>query len=153
MALTLYRVLVRHTAIVGIVAALSASAVAAAEFEVQMLNRGADGAMVFEPALTNVEVGDTVTFVPTDRSHNAETIKGMVPEGAKGFKGKINEAISVTFTVPGVYGIRCLPHYAMGMVALVSVGDPTVNLEEAKSARNPPKAKERFDAIFAELEQ
>lgn len=108
--------------------------------------------MVFEPALTKVAVGDTVSFIPTDKGHNAETVRGMVPEGGDEFKGKINEEIDVTFSVPGVYGIKCLPHHAMGMVAVVVVGDDLSNLEAAKAARNPPKAKERFDAIFAELE-
>jgi len=32
--------------------------------------------MVFEPALLKNAPGDTVTFVPTDKSHNAESIKG-----------------------------------------------------------------------------
>src|SRR3978361_2244782 len=36
----------------------------AAEFEVDMVNKGADGSvMAFEPALTKVAVGDTVHFV------------------------------------------------------------------------------------------
>lgn len=147
----------RREAIIGTIAlaaaaALPATARAAAEFEVQMLNTGAAGAMVFEPALTRIAAGDTVKFVPVDKAHNAETIKGMVPEGGEEFKGKINEEIAVTFTVPGVYGIKCTPHFAMGMVALVVVDDPSVNLEEAKTARLPGKAKERLDALFAELE-
>ena len=40
---------------------------------------------------------------------------------------------------------------AMGMVALVVVDNPASNLEAAKAAQNPPKARERFDALFAEL--
>lgn len=78
----------------------------AAEYEVHMLNRGEAGAMVFEPALTRVAVGDTVKFVPTDRGHNAESIKDILPEGAEPFKGSINQDIAVTFEVPGVYGIK-----------------------------------------------
>lgn len=124
----------------------------AAEHEVHMLNKGANGdAMVFEPALIRVAAGDTVKFVPTDKGHNAETIRGMIPEGAEPFKGAVGKEVEVTFTVPGVYGIKCLPHLAMGMVALVVVDDPSANLEEAKAVKNPPKAKERFDAMFAEL--
>lgn len=125
----------------------------AADFQVHMLNKGEAGNMVFEPALTRIAVGDTVTFIPTDKSHNAETIKDMIPEGAEPFKGKINEEISVTFTVPGVYGIKCAPHYAMGMIALVMVGDaPASNLDAAKALKQTGKAKERFEAAFAELE-
>lgn len=133
-------------------AALAATPAFAATTEVHMLNKGADGAaMVFEPALIRVAAGDTVKFIPTDKGHNAEIINGMIPEGAEPFKGKINEEIDVTFTVPGVYGVKCLPHHAMGMVALVVVDDPAANIEAAKAARNPPKAKAKFDALFAEL--
>jgi pseudoazurin len=149
----------RREALLGTLALAAAPALlsatparAATTFEVHMKNAGEAGAMVFEPALTKVAVGDTVKFIPTDKGHNAETVRGMFPEGGDEFKGKINEEIDVTFTVPGVYGIKCLPHHAMGMVAVVVVGDDLSNLEAAKAARNPPKAKERFDAIFAELE-
>src|SRR4051812_19012769 len=58
----------------------------AAEFEVKMLNKSADGQlMVFEPALLRVQPGDTAHFVPTDKSHDAETIPGMLPDGAQPF--------------------------------------------------------------------
>lgn len=139
-------------AAVSIPAALAPTQAYAAEHEVHMLNRGEDGAMVFEPALVRIAAGDTVTFLPTDPGHNAESIRGMAPEGAELFKGGINKEISVTFDVPGVYGVKCTPHFAMGMVALVVVDDPSPNLEAAKAVRNPPKAQERFAAMFAELE-
>ena len=123
----------------------------AANFEVQMLNKGEDGAMVYEPAQLQIQPGDTVTFIPTDKSHNAETIKEILPEGAEPFKGKINEEITVTFTEPGAYGIKCLPHIGMGMIALVVVGDDPANLDAAKEVKLPKKARERLDAAIAEL--
>lgn len=119
----------------------------AAEFEVKMLNRGEAGAMVFEPAFLQVGKGDTVTFVPTDRSHNAESLKDMTPEGAEPFKGKMNAPVTVTFETEGVYGYKCLPHYAMGMVGLVVVGDAGANLAEAAKVSHPGKAK----TVMAEL--
>lgn len=133
------------------VAAFAAAPAMAANFEVQMLNKGEAGSMVFEPALVQVAPGDTVTFVPTDKGHNAETIKGMLPEGAEPFKGKMAEEIVVTFDVPGAYGIKCTPHLGMGMVALVVVGDAPANLEEAKAVKLPKKAQERFAAVYEEL--
>lgn len=140
-------------AALAVPAALAPSrAYAEEEHEVLMLNRGETGVMVFEPALIRVASGDTVTFLSTDPGHNAESVRGMIPEGAEMFKGAIGADISVTFTVPGVYGVMCLPHYAMGMVALVVVDDPAPNLEAARAARNPPGAQERFDLLFAELE-
>jgi pseudoazurin len=124
----------------------------AAEVEVRMLNKGAEGAMVFEPALVKVQAGDTVKFVATDKAHNAESIKGMVPAGATPFAGKMSQDVQVVFDKPGVYGIKCMPHYGMGMVAMVVVGDPT-NVDEAKSVMHPGKAKQTFAAMFDKLPQ
>src|SRR5690606_19582066 len=99
----------------------------AANFDVHMLNKGEAGAMVFEPALIQVQPGDTVTFLATDKGHNAETIKEMLPEGAEAFKGAMGKDVVVTFTEPGAYGIKCAPHLGMGMIALVVVGDAPAN--------------------------
>lgn len=131
-------------------AALPGQAAASVDHQVMMLHKGAKGAMVFEPDFIVASVGDTVTFVPTDKTHNAESIAGMLPADAKPFKGKINEQITVTVEAEGVYGIKCLPHYAMGMIALVVVGQP-VNLEEAKAVKHPGLARKRFEDVFASV--
>lgn len=131
-------------------AAVPGRASASVDHQVLMLNKGAKGVMVFEPDLIIASPGDTVTFVPTDKGHNAESIKGMLPADTKPFKGKINEQITITVEAEGVYGIKCTPHYAMGMIALVVAGTP-VNLEEAKTVRHPGQAKKRFEDVFAEV--
>jgi pseudoazurin len=141
------KTVIAAVAIAGFVAA----PVLAADYEVHMLNKGEAGAMVFEPAFLQIQPGDSVTFLPTDRGHNVETIKDMLPEGAEVFKSKINESFTVTFDVEGVYGIKCTPHYAMGMVGMIFVGDDTSNLEAIKAIKVPNKVGERFDAIYAEL--
>lgn len=135
----------------AMLAGLLAQAANAAEIEVKMLNKGAAGAMVFEPDFIKAEVGDTVRFVPTDKGHNAETIKGMVPEGVGMVVGKMNEEVTVEITTAGVWGIRCKPHFGMGMVALIAAGEPA-NLEAAKEAKVPPKAKAKFEALFEQAE-
>ncbi|EXL01930.1 pseudoazurin [Aquamicrobium defluvii] len=135
---------------VAIVAVLLAGAVQAADHQVQMLNKGEKGTMVFQPDLIIAEPGDTVTFVPTDKSHDAESIKGMIPEGAEPFKGKINEEVTVTVEKEGIYGVKCTPHYGMGMVAMIVVGTPG-NLEEVKAIKHPGKAKKVFERLFSEL--
>ena len=135
-------------ALLGVLAA--ADVAMAAEVQVKMLNKGAEGAMVFEPALVKVEPGDTVKFVATSKGHNAESIKGMLPEGATPFVGKVNQEIAVTFDKPGVYGVKCLPHYGMGMVGLIVVGTPT-NQTEAMSVVHPGKAKQVMTALFGKL--
>jgi pseudoazurin len=123
---------------------------AAAEVEVKMLNKGAEGAMVFEPSLVKIAPGDTVKFVSTDKGHNAEIIKGMLPEGAASFAGKIGEDVTVKFDQAGIYGIKCAPHYGMGMVALVAVGSPA-NEEQARAVPQVGKAKQVFAALFDRL--
>jgi pseudoazurin len=123
----------------------------ATEFEVKMLNKGAEGVMVFEPSLLKIAPGDTVKFLPTDKTHNAESIVGMLPEGAQKFAGKINEETTVTFEQPGIYGIKCLPHYGMGMVAMIVVGTPA-NEEPAKAVTHPGAAKQVFAALFSRFE-
>lgn len=134
-----------------VVAALSSLPALAADFEVKMLNKGSDGSpMVFEPALTKIQPGDTVHFIAASKGHNAETIPGMFPEGAESFKSPIGKDFSFTFEKDGIYGIRCTPHYGMGMVALIVVGKP-VNLEQAKAVKQVGKAKKVFAALLAEV--
>lgn len=130
------------------VMAIAVQGAGAAEFEVHMLNKGEKGTMVFEPDFVQAAPGDTIRFVAVDKGHNAESIKGMMPEGAEPFKGKINEEITYTVSEEGVYGIKCTPHYGMGMVMLVAVGKP-VNLEAAKAVKNPGKAKGVFEKLWA----
>nr|ACF98215.1 putative pseudoazurin [uncultured bacterium 1114] len=134
-------------AFVGTLATLPVAPAAAADVQVKMLNKGAEGAMVFEPALIQVEPGDTVTFLATDKGHNAETIEGMLPDGAKAFTGKINEEFQIAFDKPGVYGIKCKPHYAMGMVAMIVVGKPA-NEADAAKVTHPGRAKQVFTNLF-----
>lgn len=129
---------------------LLAGTAQAADHQVQMLNKGEKGAMVFQPDFILAAPGDTVTFVPTDKSHDAESIKDMIPEGATPFKGKMNEQITVTVDKEGVYGVKCTPHYGMGMVALIVAGKPT-NLEQAKAIKQTGKAKKVFEELFKQV--
>ena len=126
---------------------LGAVPAGAAEHEVKRLNKGAEGTMVFEPSLLKIAPGDTVHFLATDKGHNVLSIEGMAPDGAAPFSGKMNQDITVTFDRPGAYGFECKPHYGMGMVGLIVVGD-AVNLAEAKAVPQKGKAKKRFDALF-----
>jgi pseudoazurin len=114
-----------------------------AEVEVKLLNKGSEGAvMVYEPAFVKVAPGDTVKFVSTDKGHNAESIKGMLPEGAAAFVRKNGEDIAVKFDQEGIYGVECLPHYGMGMVAMIVVGTPS-NLDQAKAVPRSARPSRR----------
>ena len=129
-----------------------AGAPLAAEHEVHMLNKGEAGMMVFEPAFVKAAPGDTIHFVPTDKSHNVEAIKEILPAGVEPFKSKINEEYTLTVTEPGLYGVKCTPHFAMGMVGLIQVGDAPANLDAAKTAKMSKKARERMDAELAQVQ-
>ena len=102
-------------------------------YTVKMLNQGANGVMVFEPAFLKVNVGDTVTFESTDAAHNSASIPGMIPSGASPWNGQLSRDISVTFEIPGVYGYQCTPHAMMAMVGVIQVGDDNSNIETAKN--------------------
>ncbi|OQM75306.1 pseudoazurin [Manganibacter manganicus] len=138
-------------AVAAIFAALTlAGGAEAADHQIQMLNKGEKGNMVFQPDFVQAAPGDTITFVPTDKGHDAESIKGMIPDGAQPFKGKMSQRITVTLDKEGVYGVKCTPHYGMGMVALIVVGKP-VNLHQAKAVKQTGKAKKVFEALLAEV--
>lgn len=127
-----------------------ASTAMAANFEVLMLNKGADGkTMGFSPSFLQVEPGDTVTFIPIDKGHNAETILGMIPEAATHWKGKVNEEFTVTLEEKGLYGFKCFPHFGMGMVGLIQVGSDRSNLNDLMNVRMPGKAQARMMELFA----
>lgn len=136
----------------GLALSVALSGAAFAEdFEVKMLNRGDAGTMIFEPAFLQIALGDTVKFIAEDRGHNAESIPEMMPEGAAEFEGKINEEIDVTFDVDGLYAVRCKPHYAMGMVMTIAVGDVTEAPADFLEGRIPKNAMKRFEEQLSNL--
>lgn len=144
----------RSVVISAAVLLATSMSLSAAEYDVQMLNKGSDGqTMVFEPAFLQIAVGDTVNFIPTDKGHNAELVKGLFPEGGTEFKGKIIEELSVTFDVEGAYGYKCLPHFGMGMVGLIVVGDEPANLAAITEFKGPPKAAAKFAELAAMVAQ
>ena len=128
----------------------------AANFEVKMLNQGASGVMVFEPAFLKINTGDTVTFLATDAAHNSASIPGMLPNGASSWNGELSRDIVVTFDVPGVYGYQCTPHSMMAMVGVIQVGDNNANLDSAKAVAESFKStfvmnQSRLDDLLLKL--
>ncbi len=131
--------------------ALIATPAFAKDINVQMKSQGAAGMMVFEPALVRANVGDTVHFLPTDSGHNAETIPGILPDGVTEPAGAMNKEYVLTISKPGLYGIKCKPHYSMGMVALVKAGKGAApNAAAAAAVKLPPLAAKRMTPMLAE---
>ena len=62
-------------------------------------------------------------------------------------ESKINEDFTVTLTESGRYGIKCSPHFAMGMVMVIDVGD--VDAAQELPEDLPKRAMQRFRDILA----
>lgn len=135
---------------VAFVVALSTSAIAA-DTTVEMLNKRDDGAkMVYSEDITRIDVGDTITWVPTSKGHNVEFIAG--PDGWDApRKSKLNKEVEITFDTPGVYLYQCSPHKSMGMIAIVVVGKPGEVKDRLKDAKVRGKSKKKLKALLAEL--
>src|SRR3546814_16004280 len=102
-----------------------------AEIEVKMLNKGSDGqAMVFEPAAIKAAPGDVIKFVPVDKGHNAAAVKGMLPDGAEEFTGKMTQELALTADKEGADPEKCTTPRGMGRCTMTVVDDaPPANLE------------------------
>ena len=118
---------------------------------IEMLNKRDDGQkMVYSMDVAKIEVGDTITWVPTSKGHNVEIV--AAPDGFKIPKqSKFNKEVSITFDVPGIYYYWCTPHKTMGMIGLVVVGDDTSNKEEIAKVKALGKSKKKLKALLEEL--
>lgn len=108
----------------------------------------------FEPKLLQVPAGATVRFKGSTGRHTVSAILRMIPVGARSFEIRGKPVMDLTFDKEGVYGIRCRVHGRHGMVMLLVVGDPGVNLEEAKAYLPKLGEAERvgFEELFDYLE-
>ena len=103
--------------------------------------------MVYSEDIARIEVGDTITWLPTSIGHNVEFIAG--PDGWKApRKSKLNKEVEMTFDTPGVYVYQCSPHKTMGMIGIVVVGDGDNDVSKAKVKG---KSKKKLKALLAEL--
>ena len=128
-------------------ALLFAAPAYAADMTIEMLNKDADGnRMIFSEEIARVNVGDTVTWVPTDKGHNVEMVAS--PNNMT-FKSKLGKEAALTFDTPGVYYYWCTPHKGMGMIGLVVVGDDTSNLDAVAKAKTYGRSKKKFKKLVS----
>ena len=119
---------------------------------VDMLNKRDDGAkMVYSEDISVIEVGDSITWLPTSKGHNVEFIAG--PDGWDApKKSKLSKQYTYTFDTPGVYLYQCTPHKSMGMIAIVVVGELTQEgVDNIKDAKVRGKSKKKLKALLADL--
>lgn len=120
----------------------------AEDIYIEMLNKRDDGQkMVYSADIARVEVGTTITWIPTSKGHNVEFIAG--PDGWDApKKSKNGKEVSITFDQPGVYLYQCTPHKTMGMIALVVVGDGNNDVSGAKvRGKSKQKLAELLEAL------
>jgi pseudoazurin len=134
----------------GLLAVMATPALAA-DTTIEMLNKRDDGAkMVYSEDIARIDVGDTITWVPTSKGHNVEFIAG--PDGWDApKKSKNGKEVAITFDAPGIYLYQCTPHKSMGMIAMVVVGDDTSNLDAITDMKMRGKSKKKMKALLADL--
>ena len=121
----------------------------AANMTIEMLNKDEDGnKMVYSEEIARVDVGDTITWVPTAKGHNVEMIAS--PNDMK-LKSKNGKEVQVTFDAPGIYYYWCTPHKGMGMIGLVVVGGDNSNKDQIAKAKAMGKSKKKLKKLLGEL--
>ena len=123
----------------------------AADITIEMLNKRPDGQiMVYSEDISKINVGDTITWVPTTKGHNVEFLAG--PDGWEIPKrSKMNKEYSYKFEMPGIYFYQCTPHKGMGMIALVVVGGDTSNKDAIAKVKVVAKSKKKLPQLLGEL--
>lgn len=120
----------------------------AKDYEVKMLDVNNEGTMVFEPGFLHIQKGDTVTFVPTHKTHWAKSV--VIPDGASKFESKLDEKATFKFDVEGVYIYECPPHKMMNMLGIIQVGK-AVNAAKIKEV--VPRLEKRVSENQGRLER
>ena len=124
----------------------------AEDITIEMLNKRDDGAkMVYSADIARVEVGTSITWIPTSKGHNVHFIAG--PEGWElPKKSKNGKEVAITFDTPGVYLYVCTPHATMGMIGIVTVAqDGEVPMNDISKAKVRGKSKKKLKDLLGEL--
>ena len=122
-------------------AALGAAPALATEHQVQMLNKGADGPMAFEPSFLKIAPGDTIRFVATDKGHHVLSIEGMSPEEISDAQSPLSgwDRPSRTFAANGADPPPAWSDFADPLDAISSrfrrAGEPTAPSRFGKAER------------------
>ena len=143
--------------IVAIVVLFSSQSVIAADVTIEMLNKKGSEKMVYSEKIVRVDVGDTVYWKATDKTHNVEFIrlkKGGVPEGLGKkfkFKSKNSKDTEFKFEIPGIYAYWCTPHKSMGMIGFVIVGNDVSNIDKIKKIKFKGSSRKVAIKLFEKL--
>ena len=134
--------------------ALTSPMIVAENFEVKLLTTDNKGqTMIFEPAFIKISKGDSITFIPSDPTHNAESFSTSSDKST--FNTPMGKTSTITFSEEGVVLYKCLPHFALGMVGVIQVGE---KINKAKAIKDWQKVKagvvmnqQRMDQYLAQI--
>jgi pseudoazurin len=142
--------LIYATLIASVAFARSANA---SETTVHIMNRDpkTNISFLYSPGVVRVAPGDTVNWVSTNTMHNVTFVSGGVPSGVPQFTSGFQTLISYKFSKPGIYFYKCGPHFALGMVGVVVVGNDRSNLAALSNLDLPMAAKQRLNSFVGEL--
>ncbi len=123
-----------------------------AERIVEMLNKREDGQkMVYSQDIVNIDINDTVKWMPTSKGHNVHFVS--VPGSLEiPKKSKVNKEYSYTFNQPGIYLYQCTPHRSMGMIGLVIVGEDISNINEIASSKVVGMSKKKLAKLIESID-
>ena len=121
------------------------------ELIIDMLNKRDDGErMVYSQDIAEVELGDTIKWLPTQPGHNVEFVAG--PDGVElPKKSYINREFSMKFETPGIYLYVCSPHSLMGMIGIVIVANNTSNKEAIANYDIGGRANKKLKSLLSEI--
>jgi pseudoazurin len=121
------------------------------EVVIEMLNKRDDGQkMVYSQDVANIDIGDSIKWVPSDKGHNVEFVGG--PDGATlPARSGLNKEVSITFDKPGIYLYVCTPHKVMGMIALVIVGEDLTNKDTIAKIKMLGRGKKKLASLISKL--
>lgn len=77
----------------------------------------------FDPVVVKIKPGDSVNWTNMS-GHNVHFEKGNIPDGVEPYQSPLGDNINRTFDKEGLYLYKCDPHFAMGMVGAIIVGEP-----------------------------
>lgn len=84
----------------------------------------------YDPVVVQIKPGDKVRWTNMS-GHNVHFEAGNIPEGAEPYQSQLGDNVSRTFDKEGLYLYKCDPHFAMGMVGAIIVGEAS-NLEQVE---------------------
>jgi len=88
----------------------------------------------YDPMVLQINPGDSVNWTNMS-GHNVNFEEGNIPAEAEPWRTSIGQNVSRTFEQEGLYLYKCDPHFSLGMVGAIIVGEPDNVAEVEKNAK------------------